>query len=280
MTDDERTAPEPELTPEQEAEVSALLARLPDPAMPDDVAARIDAALAGDPSTGPSVSELTTETSGVWRPRGSWLLQAAAVVVLLVIGAGITYGVVLDRDDADPAAPLSAAASESTAALDVSQSGTLYTTDNLSREVRSLLAAGTAWSTSGGTAADEDAGAVAGSAPGGDSAGADAEERSQSDESLGFSASQTVVPEGQTVEAVTALMADPQRRAACVAELTGRDDVAPLAIDVGRFLGRPAAVVVLPVEGGSGTAEAWLVGATCSDADAPFPLHYATVTLP
>lgn len=53
----------------------------------------------------------------------------------------------------------------------------------------------------------------------------------------------------------------------CVAELAGRSGVRPLAVDLARFAGKPAAVIVLPETGQPSTLDIWVVGPGCSRGD-------------
>jgi len=57
---------------------------------------------------------------------------------------------------------------------------------------------------------------------------------------------------------------EPPALARCVAELAGRAGVAPLAVDLARFAGKPAAVVVLPEAGRASMLDVWVVGPGCT----------------
>ncbi len=53
----------------------------------------------------------------------------------------------------------------------------------------------------------------------------------------------------------------------CIAELAGRSGVRPLAVDLARFAGKPAAVLVLPETGQPSTLDVWVVGPGCTRGD-------------
>ena len=54
--------------------------------------------------------------------------------------------------------------------------------------------------------------------------------------------------------------------------------VTPLAIDIGLWNGKPAAVIVLPKDDPT-LAEVWVIKPSCSTANAEDPLiYYATIT--
>ncbi len=53
----------------------------------------------------------------------------------------------------------------------------------------------------------------------------------------------------------------------CITELAGRSGVRPLAVDLARFAGKPAAVLVLPETGQPSTLDVWVVGPGCTRGD-------------
>ena len=59
------------------------------------------------------------------------------------------------------------------------------------------------------------------------------------------------------------MLATPQGVAGCLSAL-GAPDVTPLLVDVATFDGKPAAVLVLPGDGGG--REIWVVSTTCRPA--------------
>jgi hypothetical protein len=63
--------------------------------------------------------------------------------------------------------------------------------------------------------------------------------------------------------------------AACVTELAG-EPTTPLAVDLARYQGRPAAVIVLPTPGDPATVDVNVVEPSCTRADAQL-LYFARV---
>jgi hypothetical protein len=278
-------AGDPELTPAEEDAVRALLGALPDPPMPDDVLARIDAALVGaaasidqaiDQAIDPPIDLHAHRTR---RGPGTRLLQAAAVVVLLALG-GFAVVAGLESRGGDGAGTTAQLDAGSTAAAPpVTRSGISYDTGDLAAQARGRVEARAMSATSiTGTesnllsapaSAPQDEDAVAGMV--GDGA-ARSEDRPED----------AAAPEARPAD-VRALLRDDARLAACITALTGREGVTPLVLDVGRWQGGPAGLIVLPVadedDDDPTRAEAWLVGATCSAADGAFPLARADVFL-
>lgn len=76
----------------------------------------------------------------------------------------------------------------------------------------------------------------------------------------------TAMAAGAPVQAPPELagLREPPALARCVAELAGRAGVAPLAVDLARFAGKPAAVVVLPEAGRASVLDVWVVGPGCT----------------
>jgi len=64
-----------------------------------------------------------------------------------------------------------------------------------------------------------------------------------------------------------ARLAGPGALEPCIAELAGRSGVRPLAVDLARFAGKPAAVLVLPETGQPSTLDVWVVGPGCTRGD-------------
>lgn len=65
-----------------------------------------------------------------------------------------------------------------------------------------------------------------------------------------------------------ARLREPRALTPCVAELAGRAGVAPLAVDLARYAGKPAAVVVLPETGRPAVLDVWVVGPGCTRGNA------------
>jgi hypothetical protein len=72
---------------------------------------------------------------------------------------------------------------------------------------------------------------------------------------------------------------DPAAAQACLAQYLAAPDVVPLAIDIGRFQGKLAAIIVLPSSIDADKAEVWIVDPGCSGPDSVL-LYFANVPLP
>lgn len=234
-----------------DAFVRDLLAGLPEPTMPPDVAARIDAALAAEAATvdarstpataAATVTPITAGGSGLGaRLRGHWLMSAAAVVAVLALGSAVVVGALNGRSSTSSNASGGTAALASRApgaaggeTTRLTASGRGYTKTNLGPEVLALVA-GTATS--------------------------------------------PATPDG-AISALAApaktLVEDRPRLAACLAKVEeGGPATAPVAVDAGSFEGQPALVVVLV--GSSTSYDVFVVTPACSSADASL-LYYASV---
>lgn len=246
--------------------VPALLAASGDVGpLPPEVAARLDGALesaAAHPAdtspaaetSSPAARTVTPLRGERSAPRGLRLLQAAAVVVVL-LGLGALAVSALPRggdsgSSAGSAAPSSSDRKEAATAkgYPLSASGRDWTPDALATAVPSLLA---------GTLQPGVTYRAAPS-PAGDSASGGAGTASR-----------------LFAGAPAARLAGGPALAACVAELAGAP-ATPLAVDLSTFQGQPAAVIVLPDAADAARAEIWVVGPQCSGADAKL-LYFASV---
>ena len=235
-----------------DAFVRDLLAGLPEPTMPPEVAARIDAALAAETATVGARGTLATAAATVTpitagrgsglgaRLRGHWLMSAAAVVAVLALGSAVVVGALNGRSATSSNASGGTAALASRApgaagaeTTRLTASGRGYTKTNLGPEVLALVA-GTATSP-----ATPD------------------------------SATSALVAPAKT------LVEDRPRLAACLAKVEeGGPTTAPVAVDAGSFEGQAALVVVLV--GSSTSYDVFVVTPACSSADASL-LYYASV---
>jgi hypothetical protein len=238
-----------------DAFVRDLLAGLPEPTMPPEVAARIDAALATEAAAAATRGTATTATTAAAtvtpidaaggsglaaRLRGHWLMSAAAVVAVLALGSAVVVGALDRRASTSSSASGAAAAPASRApgaagaeTTRLSASGRGYTKANLGPEVLALVAgAPTSPTTADGTVS-------------------------------------TLAAPGK------ALIDNRTRLAACLARVEeGGPAVAPVAVDAGSFEGQAALVVVLV--GSSTSYDVFVVTPACSSADATL-LYYASV---
>lgn len=228
--------------------------------MPDDVVRRIDRALAdaaATPVTGTAARTVTPladrRSSG---PRGMRLLQAAAVIVLLLAGGALGISALGGGDSNDRATSAGAnggAAREGSApkSFRLTVSGRNWTAQTLASSVPAM-AAGTfgpvvnsdsqpSPAASGGTAAGS-----------GDSAAA-----------------------RELADAPAARLAGGPALAGCIAQLAG-GPATPLAVDLAKYGGAPAAVVLLPTVGDPSHVDVWVVSPDCSRADAHL-IYFARV---
>ena len=266
-------------------EVRAALTSQPSPAMPADVAARIDATLRETPmpeaaAAQPARQQPTTEPAASrlrpWRGRsgtGLATLAAAASVALLISGvvAGALH--LHNRSDSGNATTASGAAggaaggATSESALPRSyttrHSGTNYTTDNLAAAVPGLIGAPSA-----GTASGAAAGPTTGTATGGTGSTADS-----------APAPRAAPAQAASDSAALQRLTQPPALFECIAGLTERprNAVVPLAVDFARFQGKPAAVIVLPSPNHPGSVEAWVVGPGCGAVPGNDVLYWQSV---
>lgn len=228
-------------------EVSRLLADHGDAgALPPEVAARLDDALAAEATT--------TGTPGrvpVRSPFGMRVLQAAAAVVLLLAGVGVGVSA-LQGGGSESSEQTTAgdagggAAAERAGGFTVTASGRNWSSDTVVEAVPQL---------------------VAGSFPAAESAPT-AEGGS---EDSGAAAPQLLS------EDLSRLTGGPPL-ADCVTALAD-GPATPLAVDLASWQGNPAAVIVLPTPDDPTTVDTWVVGPACSQADAQV-LHFARVARP
>jgi hypothetical protein len=202
-----------------------------DDATPEDVVRRLDDALAAAatplPTASATVTPLTASTTRARQPWRTRVLQAAAVFVLVAAVGGLGYGGIKAMSGGNSSGTTAGAAdSGGSGATErrtparryvVTSSGRNYTEESLRSAVPGLLSG-----QYDATAQEPGRTAVPSKAPTGGHAPAAA--------------------------------ADPQRLrdgkalTACVNNLAGTDDgpVTPLAVDIARFDGKPATIIVLP----------------------------------
>lgn len=258
------------LTADDDAYVTALLAGLPAVAMPADVAARLDAALAEAALAGPTDPEadpeaeaevptaaaatvvpITSARSSRWRdPR---ILKVAAAVVLVLAGGGLAIKVLSGGSSSSEGSTTAAAGGAPRADQLSVNSAHAYTADSLATDVRALVAGSLpkAFTTgqdsaAGGTLQPRPTGTGAVSTP-----------------NPGYSANLDK-PLQELTSSVDTL-------APCIAALEeGITAVTPFAIDAGTYDGRPALIVVLPNKEDAKSYDVFVVGAKCgqgNDAD-------------
>jgi hypothetical protein len=240
--------------------------------MPDDVEARILSALpeaAGDQSVGaPTVVPLDPERTRRRSWAGPSLGIAASVAGVLLVG-GLLYPALTSGDDdagtMDAAGDFESSRSASTddarlSLFDASSSGTKYEADRLSAQVGALV--------------QEREREVSGATPTG------------SPESAATTTPTTNsygTANGDQIDAAKLARApmatDPAAAQACLAQYLGAPDVVPLAIDIGWFQGKLAAIIVLPSSINPDKAEVWIVDPGCAGPDSVV-LYFANIPLP
>lgn len=212
---------------EQLNSVRTVLSSLPEPSMPDDVVARIDASL----SQAQSERAATTpaDRSAEQPRRRSWLsglfhrpgLLAGAAV--LVVGFAFVGGYLSTQGSE------SGAGDSPNAAPSISEepmvTGRDYTTANLAEQARDLVT-----------------------------------QKQSGNDSPDPQASKTLAEEMQR-------LTDPAALDGCASAVTGGDISRVLAVDLGEFNQKPAAIVVMSTED-AGTYEVAAVGPGCSKDDA------------
>jgi hypothetical protein len=220
--------------------------------VPADVATRLEAALATEArSTAAAVT--VTPLGTARRPaRGMRVLQAAAVLVLLLAGVGLGVSAIQggggDSGQTADSAGGSAAAQPDDGSFPVTASGRNWSEDTVTAAVPEIVA-GRLGPPVRETAADR--------------AGADGEEAEASRE-LAANPAGRLAGGPELAECVTALNDGP---------------VTPVAVDLASWQGQPAAVVVLPTPGDPATVDTWVVAPDCAQADAKV-LYFARVARP
>ena len=222
-------------------------------AMPDELASRLDEALAAEPRT---ASVTITPLAAARRnrlTRDNRVLQLAAAVVLVLAATGIGISALQDRAGDTTAADRASAGDDSReladGAVPVLSTGADYTQASVAAAVPRLLAA--------------DGPKVMANPE------ADAPTRAADTTDSGYDAR---LSEGSALSAcVTAITDDPDTP---VVEMP-----TPLVVDVAKFDGKAATVIVLPTAGDATRLDVYVVGPDCGPDDAKV-LHFARVPRP
>ncbi len=282
--------PGPDATPEQDADVRALLAFLRDEPMemPPEVAARLDAVIAEERRTSAAAAVAasalrdTEESSATplapvtvlpvaTRRRGPSTTAfkvvggIAAAAVVVVGGINLLGGLGSSRslDTASTAgsassAPAAAAAGssepEGDAGTRLTASGVAYTPTTLATQATTLagLSLGTV------KAAD---GATTGSVTGAGSTPAPQATPTATDQRTSAYSLAAAPTDARALEAATLT---PEKVAACVSTLTDGDGTHALAVDAGTWQGKAALMVILPTKGDATSLDVIVVTRDCS----------------
>lgn len=257
-----------------EERVVATLSALPPPAVPDDLADRLTAALAAEAPLEPRRSTVTALPERAKRSR-SWL-PAAAAAVLLVSGAGLGYALLEGPRGTQSADSAAGAATDD---LVLNASGTDYADAAAVTDALPGVLAGTA-----GDVELEPASARAGEArarageaqrqAGGAGGGATTEESS------GDAMSSAEAPDASLTGNELERLRTPEALTDCLAALLPPEEpeTRPLALDYASYAGQPALAVVLP-DPDPAKLSVFVVGPGCSRADDSL-LHFFRIDAP
>jgi hypothetical protein len=255
-TPDEPLTTGPVLPEADDAFIAGLLASTGDDLVPvpDDIAARWDAAIAqaaaervaDDAPVAATTTVIPMQPTRSRAPRGLRLAGIAASVAALALVGGVV------------ANQFVASTSDSTVITEAS--GSLPTTDEVT----------TSGTTFEAESADEQASALVGQATG-------TEPKKQA-APLSAPATLPASPESVTTSSssssvgaepeVKAFVDDTAQRQACVENLAQRQGVKPVAVDMGYYLSEPAAMVVLVSEADPAKVDVYIVGTGCNLIDA------------
>ena len=266
--------PGPDATPEQDADVRALLGALRDAdvPMPADVWTRLSAVIAEEQrtagATGSAAGIATDDTDGSAlvpgmapvtvlptaeerqaRTSGTtlrWLAGAAAAVVIVGGAYGVVRGLAASSSAVSTAGAASTAPENAASAgTVVTASGTAYTSAGLPAQAKALVAS----SVGQPTAVDQ---------------------KDQITPEPGAASGAPTGTRGPTSAYAASLAAQMPRDAAltqCIDELSGAPGTKPLALDVGTYDGKPALVVVLPSTDDPASLDVIVVPVDCSSSD-------------
>ena len=207
---------------------------------PADVIERVDAALATEPAVGPGAATVTGLISRTSGPRPSFsmrVLQAAAVLVLLLAGAGLAVSAWNGGSDTTTSADSSAGAAgqgapEAASAYPVTASGRNWDEESVLAAVPELVSGAFTPPTAASPGSDA-----------GSDAGADDRAR-------------------ELASAPAGRLADGPALAECVGRLN-LGPVTPLSVDLAQWQGSPAGVIVLPTPDDPATVDVFVVEPSC-----------------
>lgn len=245
--------------------------------VPVEVATGIDAALSAEAvSTGAAGARTVTPLDPTRRrsPVGMRVLQAAAVLVLVLAGVGLALSALGGGGGGDASTAGDAGASSGGSSADraaalgqfpLTVSGRAWTGTSLTEAVPDLLAAR--------LSPPVDAQSLRESASGSDTSRTDPEDEGADE---GTATPATPAPAAAPVGAQR--LASGPALAECVAALAD-GPVTPLAVDLATWEGDPAAVILLPTPDDPGTLDVWVVAPDCATADAKV-LYFARLARP
>ncbi len=249
------------------AALTDAMSELPDEPMPDAVWEQLSEALAAEPVVTPAgaatVVPIEAARKRRWGRPGIGVVAGAAGVALLgaifvpsVLGGGDSA--TTSNDSGGPVAGGDSAAELPVTAYAATQSGTKYQEEALGSQVTQLVAARATFTPTPPATLDSQSGSPSPSATGEFSEGVPDDEQPTGNDS-------NVAP----------MATNPAAAQACLEGYLEVSGVEPLAIDIGRWQGEPAAIIVLP-----GTepnlADVWVIDPDCSGPGDPL-YFFATV---
>ncbi|MFL6287387.1 MAG: hypothetical protein ACJ73L_03255 [Actinomycetes bacterium] len=258
------------------------LADHPAEPMPDEVWNRVSDALAAEPVTTleGSATVVPMDVGGrrkLWRPG----IGVAAAIAFIALVGGIVFPKLMDdssttaSSSADGTGTSEEARTPTTADFQATRSGTQYKQEDLDQQVSQLVTArqkmfdSSAQSVLGSTA--DTATSSPSASPSGDAPATPTPPRqTPASGQLSSSARELLRTAGP-------MATSPAAAQACLASYLDVTGVAPLAVDIGLWQGKPAAVIVLPLEDPT-LAQVWVIDPACNTASGQDPLYYyATV---
>ena len=225
------------------SDVPLLLAAAGDAGpMPEDVIERVDAALAAEPAVRPGAATVAALADHARVPRAPLsmrLLQAAAVIVLLLAGTGIAVSAWNGGSDTSTSADSSGGAAgqgapEAASAYPVTASGRNWDEESVLAAVPQLVSG--AFTPPTAASPGSDAGSDAGS-----------DDRAR-----------------ELASAPAGRLADGPALAECVGRLN-LGPVTPLSVDLAQWRGSPAGVIVLPTPDDPATVDVFVVEPSCPE---------------
>jgi hypothetical protein len=244
------------------AALTETMSDLPDEPMPDAIWQQLAAALAAEPIVTPdgaaTVVPIDTARKRRWGRPGIGVVAGAAGVALVgaIIGGNVLGSNNSATNTSGPVAASDTVRDIPMTSYAATQSGTKYDESALDSQVTQLVAARATFSPTPAPPADSTA---ATPSPTGSEEFAGAEP----------------TPSGD--RGVAPLATDPAAAQACLEGYLGVSGVEPLALDIGRWQGEPAAVIVLPAAEPN-LAEVWVIDPDCSGPQDSL-LYFATVPM-
>lgn len=254
--------------------VTATLAELPPVTMPDAVWERLSASVGAEPVLTPE-GAATVVPIGEARRRRSWrpgmgLVAGAAGVALVgaIVVPILNNSGSSDLSGGDGSVAADGGAPAETASVPpvayvASRTGTDYQPEALERQAISLVASRSAFTATATLPPEEST-------------------QPSPEDTAAPSGTPSPTPSGTPVDSATPdvvlkLTAGPAAAQACLESYLDAPGIMPLAIDIGTWDGRPAAVIVLPDEGDPTAANVYVIDPDCAGPEDPL-LYFAVIS--